>query len=48
VEDKFSEVRVLNRKQAPSELMMLIEFAPLIFATAGLVEFFLFFSLEEH
>jgi hypothetical protein len=31
-----------------SELMMLIEFAPLIFGTAGLLAIFLFFSVEEH
>jgi hypothetical protein len=31
-----------------SEPMMLIEFAPLIFGTAGLLAIFLFFSVEEH
>jgi hypothetical protein len=31
-----------------SGLMMLIEFAPLIFGTAGLLAIFLFFSLAEH
>jgi hypothetical protein len=31
-----------------SELMMLIEFAPLIFGTAGLLAIFLFFSVAEH
>ena len=32
-----------------SELMMLlIEFAPLIFGTAGLLAILLFFALEEH
>ena len=31
-----------------SEIMMLIEFAPLIFGTAGLLAILLFFSLEEH
>jgi hypothetical protein len=31
-----------------SGLMMLIEFAPLIFGTAGLLALFLFFSVEEH
>jgi hypothetical protein len=31
-----------------SEPTMLIEFAPLIFGTAGLLAIFLFFSVEEH
>jgi hypothetical protein len=31
-----------------SELTMIIEFAPLILGTAGLLAVFLFFSVEEH
>jgi hypothetical protein len=29
-------------------LMMIMEFAPLIFGTAGLLAIFLFFSVAEH
>src|SRR5450631_974690 len=37
-----------NRKQmSASELTMIIEFAPLILGTAGLLAVFLFFSVEE-
>jgi len=34
--------------QLPTDLTMLIEFAPLIFGTAGLLAIFLFFAVEQH
>ena len=41
-------VSTASETDIASELMMLIEFAPLIFGTAGLLAVFLFFSVAEH
>jgi hypothetical protein len=37
-----------SEAMSASEPMMLIEFAPLIFGTAGLLAILLFFALQEH
>ena len=37
-----------SEAMSASDPMMLIEFAPLIFGTAGVLAIFLFFALEEH
>jgi hypothetical protein len=37
--------RILRR---PGSILMIIEFAPLVFGTAALLAVFLFFSIPEH